>query len=231
MDDQDNKVKVSNLDILAKMPEDAVTDSLDLMHNKGTASVFFLTSECSDLCKDNSEALNLIDSCDIILPADRAMEDAVFSEGGIYEKEKDSKDYLELYFEYLCYRLQKENRLIFAVLESEESLERLKDCMKPYENIQVHGIVFKDYDNMVNEVNALIPDLLILGVSLEKQFDFLKDYKAMTNAKLIAEIPSIEQLLKKTMDSVPSLIKALHLENVYHWIRKDSKMTKTEDNH
>lgn len=223
MDSQKQKITIEDIQVLAQMPEDAAKISLELMRSKGMSSVFFLTADSMAICKDNKELTDLVSSCDMVLPGDKVTEEAIFSKGGQYIKEPNSRVYMESYMEYLFYRLQKENRTVLAVVESEKYLERYQNYMSRYEKIQAQGLVFKDYDNIVNEINAVIPDVLILDLPLENQFVFLKEYAAMMNAKLIIGIDVLNQYLKRMTKSVPPLIKALHLENVYHWIKKDSK--------
>lgn len=223
MDNQKEKMNIADIQVLAQMPEEAGNISLDLMRGKGMSSVFFLTADSMEICKENAEFKEIVSSCDMVLPGDRATEEEIFSKGGMYVKEPNSGDYMESYLESLFYRLEKENRTVLTVLESEKYLERYNQYMSRYENIQSQGLVFKDYDNTVNEINAVIPDVLLLDMPLENQFVFFKEYSDMMNAKLIIGVDVLNQYLKKMTESVPPLIKALHLENVYHWIKKDSK--------
>ncbi len=222
------KVNVLGIPVSAIQPEEAAGKSLELMRSKELHSIYFLSAGSSLYARENPWAADVISSCDFVLPGDKNMEEAIFSDGGTLEKEPGLEEYTDYYLNYLFYWLNKENRVVYSVVDGQKRLDIARDYFKEnYPNISADGLVFKDYDNAVNEINAVIPDVLLLCLSVKEQVTFLKEYVSMMNTRLVVAIDTMESHFHKGADDVPSFVQMLHLERVYHWIKKDQKHQET----
>lgn len=222
------KVSVLGVSVSAIQPEEAARNSRELMRSKEIQSIYFLSAAGSLYAKENPWAAEVINSCAYVLPGDKNIEETVFSDGGTLEKEQGLEEYSDYYLNHLFYWLNKENRQVYAVVDDQKRLEIVRDYFKEnYSNISEDGLIFKDYDNAVNEINAVIPDVLLLCLSAREQVTFLKEYVSMMNTKLVIAIDSMETHFCKGADDVPAIVAMLHLERVYHWIRKDQKHQET----
>lgn len=222
------KVNVLGIPVLAIQPEKAAKKSLEMMRSKELHSIYFLSAGSSLYAKENSWAADVITSCAFVLPGDKNMEEALFSDGGTLEKEPGLEEYTDYYLNYLFYWLEKENRTVYSVVDEQKRLDIVKDYFKEnYRNISADGLVFKDYDITVNEINAVIPDILLLCLPVKEQVTFLKEYVSMMNTRLVIAIDTMETHFHKGADDVPSFVQMLHLEKVYHWIKKDQKHQET----
>ena len=56
---------------------------------------------------------------------------------------------------------------------------------------------------------------------------FIKDYAAMMNTRLCICIESVQPLIRKETENAPPLIQALHLDNLWFRLKRESIIRKT----
>lgn len=222
------KVNVLGVNVCDLRPEKAVALSLEAMRSHELNTVFFLSAVSSLFCQETSWAMELVNSFSLVFPGDQHMEMAVSHQAvsGDNGLGKFTDEYLARFFT----RLHREYREIFVVTASQERIETLYNYFKEfYPNITFHGMVFEKEiegaaDKVVNEINADIPDTLMLILSAEDQLEFLRDCETMLNTRLCICIESLQTLIVRETRYVPSWIHALHLDALYHWIKKEEKL-------
>ena len=129
--------------------------------------------------------------------------------------------------------MNREYREIFAVTSQQDRLTDLDAYLtENYPNITMQGMVYESdteggADKVVNEINAHIPDALLLLLPVADQLMFLKDYSPMMNTRLCICIESLHPFIVKETISVPRWIRVLHLESLYRWFNREEKLERT----
>ena len=225
------KVNVLGIDVCDIRPEKAVSLSVEAMHSHELDTVFFLSALGYLFCQDEEWAGALINSWQMVFPGDQHTELAVSQQTMVGDNGlgKFTDEYMKRFFA----RMHREYREVFAVTGQQERLDELGDYLnKLYPNITFLGIVYEGNtggaaDKVVNEINAHIPDVLLLLLPVEDQMIFLRDYAAMMNTRLCICIESLQPLIVKETGAVPSWIHALHLDALYQWLSKEEKLQRT----
>lgn len=216
------KINVLGIDVSVMRPEKAAILSMDLIKNRGLHRVFFLSAGGSLFCQNNAWAEELVQASDIVLTGDRHTEMATAHQPYSQSEDDDPGRFADEYFKKLFHRLNREYREIFAVMETSEYLEAFQDYLKEqYPGISFQGIVYEgetdaEFGKVVNEINALIPDVVLFCLPVEQQLLFVRDYFTMMNTRLCICIESMHTLLHKMIGFIPGWVSALHLESLYH---------------
>ena len=82
-------------------------------------------------------------------------------------------------------------------------------------------------DRIVNEINACIPDIVFVCIPAERQMKFMEKHAAMMNTRLCILIESVQPLIRKETEEIPSWVEKLHLEGIYSWFKKEQKIKNT----
>lgn len=116
------------------------------------------------------------------------------------------------------------------VMEQESYLESMEEYMEEsYRNIEVHGNVMRketkgEADRIVNEINACIPDIVFVCIPAERQMKFMEKHAAMMNTRLCILIESVQPLIRKETEEIPSWVEKLHLEGIYSWFKRNKRL-------
>ena len=227
------KVNVLGTDVSVMRAEKAVNLTMDYMRRKGLEVVFFHSAESSLYCQNQPGAAEIIGNCQLVLPGDSHVEMAVRHQRNDSEDRKGIGEFADEYLKRLFAKLNRESREIYAVMEKQEHLDSLKEYIgTSYPDIFQNGIVFdtesgEDPGKIVNEINANIPDIVFLCLPVEQQIMFIRDYAAMMNTRLCICIESVQPLIRKETENAPPLIQALHLDDLWFRLKRESIIRKT----
>ncbi len=223
-----NKSNVLGVDVCDMRTDRAVALSLDILRNHELGTVFFHNAVSSLFCQETDWAMELMNSFQLVLPGDQHMESAVA--GRELSENAGRSRYADEYMKKFLMRMNWEYREIFVTTDSSDRLQMFKDYLNRfYPNISFQGMVCESgtegaADRVVNEINACIPDAVLLLLPAQEQLEFLRDYETMLNAGLCIGIESLKTLLSDEADLVPAWIRLLHLDSLYHRFRNKEKL-------
>lgn len=224
------QVDVLGIDVSVMRPEKAVNITMNYLNRKGVGMIYFHSAASSLFTRTNEWAIEQIQSCDLVLPGDRYMEDAVMHNVSQGETSTGNSLFADTYMKRLLHKLNREYREIFTVVEKEEDLTSLKEYFDTvYSDISVQGTVLNgkfadEAGRVVNEINGHIPDIVFICLPSEMQLKFLRDYQTMMNTRLIICIESLQPLIKTETEMVPEWIQNIGLSGLYQWFKKKGKL-------
>lgn len=227
------KANVLGIDVSVMLVDKAVNVSMELMRGKGLPVIYFLSAISSLLCQNNEQSAEYVKSCNLILAGDRHIEMAVHHRQDNGQIPEGIGEFADNYLKRLFSKINREGRSIYMVMEQESYLESMEEYMEEsYRNIEVHGNVMRketkgEADRIVNEINACIPDIVFVCIPAERQMKFMEKHAAMMNTRLCILIESVQPLIRKETEEIPSWVEKLHLEGIYSWFKKEQKIKNT----
>ncbi len=127
-----------------------------------------------------------IGQADLLIIGDKE----ILTEAGIYSgqrlREAAGHGFMQEYFAHMC----RNGRRVFLVANVRQELELLQDYLRSaYETMWIVGCYAiedcgGEYDSMINEINAAMPDALVSVVDSPKEDEFLLQAKAKISAKV-----------------------------------------------
>ena len=228
------KANVLGIDVSVMRVDKAVNVSMELMRGKGLPVIYFLSAISSLLCQNNEQSAEYVKSCNLILAGDRHIEMAVHHRQDNGQIPEGIGEFADNYLKRLFSKINREGRSIYMVMEQESYLESMEEYMEEsYRNIEVHGNVMRketkgEADRIVNEINACIPDIVFVCIPAERQMKFMEKHAAMMNTRLCILIESVQPLIRKETEEIPSWVEKLHLEGIYSWFKKEQKAENIE---
>ena len=224
------KVNVLGIDVAVMRPEKAVNITMNYITRKEMSTVFFHTASSSLLCQEEEEAAACLDSCNLVLAGDQYMDLALAHKVSAQKELAGNNLYADDYLKRLLSRLDRDQREIFVIVPREDHLQLLEEYIRlTYPNISVDGAVIgegteADIESVVNDINGIIPDIVFLCLPAEQQIHLLCNYRAMMNTHLIICIETMQPLILPESEKIPSWIRLLHLQGLYLWFKKESKL-------
>lgn len=225
-----NKVNVLGVNVCDLRPEKAVALSLEAMRNNEFGTVFFHSAVSSLYCQEKDRAMEFVNTLKLVLPGDRHMEMTVLQEP--LTGDNGPGTFVRDYMRRLFARMHREYRELFIVSESDVRIDLLKEYLAgTCPNITAAGMVFEREtegaaDKVVNEINAQIPDVLLLLLPVEDQLMFLEGYESMMNAGLCICVESLQSFVTDMAVRIPSWVRLLHLTRLYSWFHNEKKLQK-----
>ena len=213
--------------------EEAAKTTIDLLKNPKVAVIYMLTAESSLVCQTDDAAAAMVNACDLVLPGDLHTSQALLQiadPDGMTGTPGDEGEYIYCYIRELLPALEKEGTSIYAVMEKDQHLSLMQEFfLNEYPGISFYGtVVEKDTEGeasrVVNDINACLPDIVLLCVEIERQISFVRDYITMMNTKLCICMEFVNSMMSRIVTDVPRIFRKLHLEGLYHWFRKEHKL-------
>ncbi|MCI6858869.1 MAG: WecB/TagA/CpsF family glycosyltransferase [Eubacterium sp.] len=227
------KINVLGIDVSVMRVDKAVNISMELLRSKGVCVICFLSAVASLLCQNEEEAAEYVRSCQLILPGDQHIEMAARNQHETGKTMEGIGEFADNYLKRLLSRLNRDRCSIYAITGQPERLTSMEEYIRDsYKNIQFQGgVLLKETkgeaDRVVNEINACIPDIVFVCLPAEHQIKFMEKHAAMMNTRLCILIESIQPLIRKETEEIPSWIEALHLSGIYHWFKGEEKIRNT----
>lgn len=225
-----NKVDVLGVNVSAMKADKAVNATWALMKRQGLAKVFFLTAEGSLYCTENPEVAETINRCNLILASDEHTEKAVISDHVVSE-DYDPGNYAREYLKILFDHLNRESGDVYVITETEDQLTSVVEYIGTgWDNLRIKGASVSmdnpdSFEKAINEINGIIPEYVLVCLPFTGQYDFLKGYSAMINAKLCVFVEKLQPIAERETTEVPGFYKKTGLGNFFHWIRNKRKFS------
>lgn len=227
------KANVLGIDVSVMRVDKAVNVSMELMRGKGLPVICFLSAGSSLLCQNDEKVADYVTSCNLVLPGDRHIEMAAHHRQDTGEIPEGIGEFADNYLKRLFSKMNREGRSIYTITEQDTHLESLEEYMdESYHNIEVQGTVMRketkgEADRIVNEINACIPDVVFICIPADRQIKFMEKHASMMNARLCILIESIQPLIRRETEEIPTWVQRLHLEGIYTWFKKEQKIKNT----
>ena len=136
--------------------------------------------------REDMEWKNLVNECGLVIPGEAEILKAADAGGRNLEKETADHTFLKLFLKYL----QKNQKKIFLLADTEEDLLRTADAVRRYSRgIKLTGSgVIKPDDNkeesLINEINGTETDCILSVLETPYQEQFIGRNRALLNAKV-----------------------------------------------
>ena len=154
---------------------------------------YFLSKEVLLEAKDSEALQNFINEADVTVLATSDILHAaeISSKGREHEIDRN------LFLKGILHKLSREQRKIYLVSCGEDRLENLKSTLSKFESDLnfAGGISFDasaengvNEDDVVNEINSVIPDVIFTDIPTPSQEKFIEAEKMKINAKLLVAL-------------------------------------------
>lgn len=163
------------------------------LNNGSLDTVYFLTTDLLVEAKDNEELKGYIESMDVTIPVTTDILHA--AELGIRTREKEVEN--NTFLNELLKKLAKEKKKIFLLAETEEDLVKMRESLLKFEDKLVffgsyaYANLSGTEDAIINEINSVIPDVVISNLAVTKHEKLICENKMKVNAKLWVAIKSV----------------------------------------
>lgn len=200
------QVKIMGLDVDIMSIRNLATKIRGYLTNDSLNVILFASTHVIEKIDRDEEYKELIGKADMILPQDEAL----LSLHHVDELKEASMvvsvEYIAAVFDKFAY--EKKTVYILAVSEK-EAIGCEAWLAEEYPNVKVMGYYYKDVEQnketIINEINSLVPDILLCFLDSPEQEHFLLDNRLMINAKLgialgsdsLVLIKRFKQLTKK----------------------------------
>lgn len=186
------------------------------LNNSVLNKIYFVNTQTSILAQDNEEIALFLEDLDLILPGDLNIEEAMSGK----EKSREELPYVLHYLYQLFASFDRTKSSLYIVGKEEEKVERLIEMLKEsYPNMKTSGgVSTEDKALLVNDINTVVPNLVLFFFSVVELKEFLEEHGKSINTKLVICVEDIDTLIDGKLEKIPTLIKKLHLENVYQFL-------------
>lgn len=159
---------------------------LQYLNNGSLNTVAFLTTGMLLEAKDDEELKNFIETADMTIPVTTDILTAVGLASRNREKEVESNQFLK----ELLRRFARERKKIFLLAETEDSLVQMRETLL---SIDDRLVFFGSYayenltgteDAIINEINSVLPDVIISGLTTPRQEKMIYENKMKVNARV-----------------------------------------------
>lgn len=226
-----NKVDLLGVNVSAMKADKAVNATWGLMKRQGLAKVFFLTAEGSLYCQDNPEVAETVNGCSLILVSDAHTEKAVISEQEANPEDYAPGSFAGKYLEKLFDKLNRESSDVYVISETDEQLTSILEYMGTgWDKMKLRGSSVtaenKDsFEKAINAINGIVPECVMICLPFIRQYEFLKEYSSMINAKLCVFIEKLQPIAERETREIPGFFKTFGLGNLFHWFQNKRKFS------
>ncbi len=207
------------------LPEDeAVEETLIRMKAAERHTIWFLSEEDAAYCRQNEEGAAFMVASDLILSGTDPEDQEAGSETKTESSSSDVEKYTINYLRGLLSYLNETRRTIYLVMKSGNACSVIINYLEKHAPDLDHHIAIitegsqAEADSIVNDINAVLPDLVLFGLPIDAQISFMQEYYPMMNTRICICMSSLEHVVGG--GEVPEIIKKLHLTGIYQWIQK-----------
>ena len=197
--------------------------------------IYFVGMKTVLYAKENESFTDFLEDCDYAIVAERTMEEKIYG-----EKSNNSKEKMLLaqrYLERLLIRMNKNRLSLYLIGTEEEAIQTLSNNLAQYySGIKCHGSTIypdveeEDVDSIINEVNAVVPDVMFIFMDGQRTMEFLRKNRLKMNVKLCLCIGEAEEAVLQEIGleaDVPKWVKYLGLERLYRKLFDNSNLSHT----
>ncbi len=166
--------------------KEAMLQAMQFMENDLVDTIEILSMNDLMNGREDMEWKNLVNECGLVIPGEAEILKAADAGGRNLEKETADHTFLKLFLKYL----QKNQKKIFLLADTEEDLLRTADAVRRYSRgIKLTGSgVIKPDDNkeesLINEINGTETDCILSVLETPYQEQFIGRNRALLNAKV-----------------------------------------------
>ena len=212
--------KILGTDIDVIRADRAINLTSRYLEQNNPGELVFLTTAEILAGQEEARLADFLTRASLVLPGDQNVEDAL--ETSLRVGDYDS--YAVEYFEGLFYRLNRRGAGIYVMASKEEDLFQMKeDFSKRYNHLHIEGTVWsreESMDQLVNQINALAPEILLVCGKIEKSEAFFSEYENKINAGLSF---CIEEMETGTGKKLPAWVTTLHMKWLYQYLYEKPK--------
>ena len=155
------------------------------LNKESSNTVFFVDEKlCRDI-QDSDEARGLVNASDMVLLSKKVGADV----DSMRIKTQIPID-ASVFFDKLFTQLEKDMQELYIVTDTNEEIDMLIDAIHTKNNnLLIQGSGMEDigeyqYDMLTNNINSVAPDVLLLCGDVNRQMDFLVNYRTQINTSV-----------------------------------------------
>ncbi|MEE3392545.1 MAG: WecB/TagA/CpsF family glycosyltransferase [Lachnospiraceae bacterium] len=200
----ENTIKVGSvkLDIISN--KELVNRVNNFLHDDILDIILYLSPEMVESASLDEGCSTVIRNAELVLPGSRQILESYG--GDTYELSGIVVSSAS--FGIILENIAKEACSVFIISESMDMAEKLKEyCLRCQPEIKIAGLFDtesggNDNKKLLNEINSLVPDIILLDISPGKQEHWISSHMEMLNAKLMVAIGGVtrELLHSRRMD-------------------------------
>lgn len=166
--------------------KEAMLQAMQFMENDLVDTIEILSMKDLMNGREDTEWQDRVNECGLVMPGEAEILKAADAGGGNVERETADHIFIKLFLKYL----QKNQKKIFLLAETEEDLQDTTDALRRYNRgIRLAGSgVVKPEDNrdesVVNEINGTETDCILSVLASPYQEQFISRNRALLNAKV-----------------------------------------------
>lgn len=166
--------------------KEAMLQAMQFMENDLVDTIEILSMKDLMNGREDTEWQDRVNECGLVMPGEAEILKAADAGGGNVERETADHIFVKLFLKYL----QKNQKKIFLLAETEEDLQDTTDALRRYNRgIRLAGSgVVKPEDNrdesVVNEINGTETDCILSVLASPYQEQFISRNRALLNAKV-----------------------------------------------
>lgn len=221
----ENRVHLLGIAVDTAATKAASDRTMEYLKEESSKVVYFLNSETLLLLPENESWKAIVEESGLILPGNASVDTSIDEVLG----QKRDPFFFERYFDYILdYAI--ETGLDFMVIaEDEDKFQSIQENIhEKRPMLELSGMFLTEAEEslgqVVNEINAVAPDILIVALEEKKQLDLLEQYRTQMNAGLMLFTGDILYHKAVLEAEVPEKIQKLKIDNIYKWFRKDGRI-------
>lgn len=208
----------SAIDILPT--KDAIGLTQQFMTETGSRVVYLVNSETLLLLQKNEENRYLVEESELILPGTASVSASIDQVLGHRRDSFFLESYMDAVFDY-C--IESGCEMLIVAEDEDKFISMQENIHEKRPLMTLSGIYITEQaeslSHIVNEINSVAPDVLMIALQEEKQFELLKEYRNQMNAGMILVVGNILYNQAVSESQVPEPIQKLRIDNLYKWFR------------
>lgn len=181
-------------------------------------------SEIAQLCIENKEFRDIINSADLIIPDGIGV---IFASKILKKPLKQKVSGIELAISLLPI-IEKEGKSLFLLGGDKGIAELAKKIInEKYPNLNICGTengYFEEEKEVIEQLNILKPDVIFVCLGVPKQEIFMSKYKNIINAKVMLGLGGTLDILSGKKERAPKIFISLNLEWLYRLIKEPKRL-------
>lgn len=156
-----------------------------LRDNK-VSTIAYITTRGLMAAEESPELKTFLSNIDLTVAADSD----ILSAAGVYNRNRVKEIENDEFMEEFLKKLVRGKRRVYLLTGTKEQLGALKECLKSYqENLRIVGSysldeLEKDEDYLINEMNGLMPDVVISNISSPQRESFFENNHMKMNTRI-----------------------------------------------
>lgn len=219
----DNRIHLLDIGLDIASTRDASETTIQYVMEEGSKAAYFVNSGTLLLLQENAEWKDAVEACELVLPGDASVNHSMNEVLGHKRDPFFFEGYLDAIYDYAM----EQGCELLVVAQDEEKFNSVQENIhekRPY--LMLSGVFLTEQeeslDHIVNEINAVTPDLLLVALEEEKQLELLLRFRNQMNAGVMLFTGSMLYNKAVSEAEVPESIQKLRIESLYKWFRKDS---------